>query len=405
MKFLKKFLILFFIVLFSTYSFADDNLLVDDLDTFQISETANLLTEEPKTNSKNIIVLDRKTLSILYEKSPYQKVPMASTTKIMTCIIALENANLNDIVTVSKNAASIQGSTLGLSTNMKISMQDLLYGLMLRSGNDCAIAIAEYISGSLENFATLMNQKAQDLKLLNTNFVTPHGLDDSNHFTTAYDLAMLTDYALKNSKFREIVSTKICTISLNNSPRTISNTNELLGNLEGVYGVKTGFTFGAGRCLVSSCKRGNLDIIVVVLGADTKKIRTQDSSNLIKYVFGTYKYVNVQNTIESAFNDYIHYFNKHVILEKTTIIPKLKLQKLDNYDFPLKTNGDVKLHTKIYMINKFSPNILTNSKVGTLQLYNNNELLCKTDIILENTLNKNSWSYYFHNILKSLSNF
>ena len=103
--------------------------------------------------------------------------------------------------------------------------------------------------------------------------------------------------------------------------------------------------------------------------------------------------------------DYIHYFNKHVILEKTTIIPKLKLQKLDNYDFPLKTNGDVKLHTKIYMINKFSPNILTNSKVGTLQLYNNNELLCKTDIILENTLSKNSWSYYFHNILKSLSNF
>ena len=405
MKFLKKFLILFSFFLFSTYSFADDNLLVDDLDTFQIFETANLLTEEPKTNSKNIIVLDRKTLSILYEKSPYQKVPMASTTKIMTCIIALENANLNDIVTVSKNAASVQGSTLGLSTNMKISMQDLLYGLMLRSGNDCAIAIAEYISGSLENFATLMNQKAQDLKLLNTNFVTPHGLDDSNHFTTAYDLAMLTDYALKNSKFREIVSTKICTISLNNSPRTISNTNELLGNLEGVYGVKTGFTFGAGRCLVSSCKRGNLDIIVVVLGADTKKIRTQDSSNLIKYVFGTYKYVNVQNTIESAFNDYIHYFNKHVILEKTTIIPKLKLQKLDNYDFPLKTNGDVKLHTKIYMINKFSPNILTNSKVGTLQLYNNNELLCKTDIILENTLSKNSWSYYFHNILKSLSNF
>ena len=400
MKFLKRFLILFFIFLISTYSFADDNLLIDDLETFEFSETANSLTEEPKTNSKNIVVLDRKTLSILYEKSPYQQVPMASTTKIMTCIIALENTNLNDIVTISKEAASVQGSTLGLSTNMKISMQDLLYGLMLRSGNDCAVAISEYIGGSLENFANLMNQKAKSLKLLNTNFITPHGLDDPNHFTTAYDLALLTDYALKNDKFREIVSTKTCTILVNNSPRTISNTNELLGNLEGVYGVKTGFTFGAGRCLVSSCKRGNLDIIVVVLGADTKKIRTQDSSNLIKYVFGTYKYVNVQDTIETAFNNYIHYFNKNVILEKTTVIPKLKLQKLENYEFPLKANGNLRLNTNIYVIEKFSPEISANSKVGTIQLYNNTDLLCETDIILENSLTKNSWSYYFKNILK-----
>lgn len=402
MKFLKKLFILFFIFIFLiyTYSFADDNLLADDLETYEFSETANLLTEEPKINSKNVIVLDRKTLSILYEKSPYQKVPMASTTKIMTCIIALENTKLTDIVTVSKKAATVQGSTLGLNTDMKISMQDLLYGLMLRSGNDCAVAIAEHISGSLENFANLMNQKAKDLNLFSTNFVTPHGLDDPNHFTTAYDLALLTDYALKNDKFRKIVSTKTCTILLNNSPITISNTNELLGNLEGVYGVKTGFTFGAGRCLVSSCKRGDLDIIIVVLGADTKKIRTQDSSNLIKYIFGIYKYVNVKNTIKTAFEDYTHYFNKHVVLEKTSTIPILKLQELENYDFPLKTNGNIQFYTKIYVLDKFSPNTLVNSKVGTLQLYNNSELLCKIDIVLENTLNKNNWKYYFYNILK-----
>ena len=216
---------------------------------------------------------------------------MASTTKILTCIIALENCKKDEVVTVSSKASSINGSTLGLKTNMKISIGDLLYGLMLRSGNDCAIAIAEHISGSVENFSYLMNSKAFELGLLNSNFVTPHGLDNPNHYTTAYDLAILTDYALKNSDFKKIVSTKIATISFNGYPREISNTNELLGNIDGVYGVKTGFTFEAGRCLVSSCARNNLDIIVVVLGADTKSIRTKDSKNLINYIFSNYSYI------------------------------------------------------------------------------------------------------------------
>ena len=136
------------------------------------------------------------------------------------------------------------------------------------------MAIAEHISGSLENFAELMNQKAQDLKLTHTHFVTPHGLDDENHYTTAYELALLTDYALKNDTFRNIVGTKTTTISVNGNPRTISNTNELLGNLDGVYGVKTGFTFNAGRCLVSSCNRNGMDMIVVVL-----RCRYQKSTN------------------------------------------------------------------------------------------------------------------------------
>ena len=121
-----------------------------------------------------------------------------------------------------------------------------------------------------------MNQKAQQLNLKHTHFVTPHGLDDENHYTTAYELAILTDYALKNEKFKEIVSTKTTTISINGYSRTISNTNELLGNLAGVYGVKTGFTFNAGRCLVSSCRQNDMDIIVVVLGADTKNQRTRE---------------------------------------------------------------------------------------------------------------------------------
>ena len=140
--------------------------------------------------------------------------PMASTTKILTAIIAIENCKLDEQVEISSNAANVYGSTLGIITNSKMSMQDLLYGLMLKSGNDCAIAIAEYIGGSIEEFSTIMNNKALELGLTNSNFTSPHGLDDDNHYTTAYELALITDYALKNITFKNIVETKQVTVRI-----------------------------------------------------------------------------------------------------------------------------------------------------------------------------------------------
>lgn len=228
------------------------------------------------------------------------------------------------------------------------------------------------------------------------------GLDDENHYTSAYDLAILTDYALKNETFKNIVSTKTCNISINGYLQTISNTNELLGNTDGVYGVKTGFTFNAGRCLVSSCKRDDMDIIVVVLGADTKKIRTRDSYNLINYIFKNFSYIDVSSTIKKSFDNYLSYNSNKFILEKTTTKPILELEELSNSKFPLKFNGDLKLNTKIHTINKFSPKTLKNTTIGTLYLYNNETLLCSTNIILKNDLPVNSWQYYFKNIFKNL---
>lgn len=386
---MKKLIILFSMFVFTFYTVS-----------FSVSE------EEISTNSKNIIVLDRKTLSVLYEKNAYEKVPMASTTKIMTCILVLENGNLNDIVTVSKNSAKVSGSTLGLKENMKISVNDLLYGLMLRSGNDCAIALAEYISGNVENFSNVMNKKSSELNLQNTHFVTPHGLDDPNHYTTAYDLAILTNYALQNETFKKIVSTKTYSINFNGNSRVISNTNELLGNLDGVYGVKTGFTFNAGRCLVSACKRDNLDIIVVVLGADTKKIRTHDSSNLINYIFNEYDYINLYSTINESFNKYLDYFNKNYKLEKTQSLPILKLAKLKDYEFPLSKENKLQLSSKIYLYTyKFNPNITQFSKIGDFYLFSENKIICKIDIILSNKLEKNSCIYYFKNIFYNISHY
>lgn len=355
-------------------------------------------TAFPKTNSKSIIILDRNTLLPLYEKNAYKKTAMASTTKILTCIIALENSSKSDIVTVSQKASNISGSCLGLNKNTKISMNDLLYGLMLRSGNDCAIAIAEHISGSVEDFSNLMNQKAFELGLFDSNFVTPHGLDNENHYTTAYDLALLTNYALKNPDFKKIVSTKKASISYNNSTFEISNTNELLGNLDGVYGVKTGFTFEAGRCLVTACKQDNLDIIVVVLGADTKSIRTKDSRNLINYIFENYKSISVSEIINTSFNNYLSYFNKYYKLEKTCTIPKLSLEKLENYYFPIQKNNFSDLNTKIYTLTTFNSSISKGNVIGKIEIYNKENLLCSTNILLENELIPNNWYFYVKKI-------
>ena len=401
---MKKILSLFLIFIFilNSTSFADESLDLEGIDDYASFQASSNSTNEPITNSKNIVVLDRKTLSVLYEKNAYEKVAMASTTKIMTCIIILENCSLDDIVTVSKKAASVHGSTLGLVTDMRISVLDLLYGLMLRSGNDCAISLAEHLSGTVENFSVLMNQKAKELGLNNTNFVTPHGLDDENHYTTAYELAILTDYALKNEQFRNIVSTKTHTISFNGGNRTISNTNELLGNLEGIYGVKTGFTFEAGRCLVSACKRDSLDIIVVVLGANTKSIRTKDSASLINYILNTYNYIDVSSTINDSFNQYLPLFEKNCLLKKTRTSPILKLQQLENYKFPLPINDALELNTKIYTVSSMSPSTNQGSKIGTLELYNGNSLLCTADITLDNELIKNSSLYYFNLIIRNL---
>lgn len=190
-------------------------------------------------------------------------------------------------------------------------------------GNDAAIQIAVSIAGSVEEFANLMNKKAEELGLQNTHFVTPHGLDDTDHYTTAYELAIIADYALNISKISEVVKTKIYTVTINNNSKTIRNTNELLGYLNGVDGVKTGFTNGAGRCLVTSVNREGFNIITVVLGADTKKLRTTDSIKLIEYIYSNYELVNLKEIIDNEFD------NWSMINKNRICIYKGKKQKVD----------------------------------------------------------------------------
>ena len=194
------------------------------------------------------------------------------------------------------------------------------------SGNDAAVALAEYIGDTTENFSYLMNKKAQNLGLKSSHFTSPHGLDYEGHYTSAYDLAILTDYALQNNVFSKIVKTQNYIININGHPKSLNNTNELLGYLDGVYGVKTGFTNGANRCLVTACKRKNLDIICVVLGCDTKKDRGKDSIELINYIFNNYSIVNINDIIQNKFKNWkssnSNYFkiNKSIVQSPNIII-------------------------------------------------------------------------------------
>lgn len=272
----------------------------EEVDINEILETVADI-EELEIESKIALIYDRASGNILYEKNGNKQTPMASTTKIMTAIVVLENANLTDVVTIDSKAAGTGGSRLGLKKNDKITVNDLLYGLMLRSGNDAAVALANYVGGSIDGFADMMNNKARELGLVNSHFIVPHGLDNDGHYTTAYELAKMADYALKIDKFKEIVSTKSTTINISGYPKAINNTNQLLGSIEGVYGVKTGFTNGAGRCLVSACKRNELDIITVIIGADTTKQRTADTIKLINYAYNNFEIVNIKEIIENEF--------------------------------------------------------------------------------------------------------
>lgn len=244
-------------------------------------------TAQPKLlNTNYAALMDLESGRLLFEKDCRKIVPMASTTKIMTAIVALENSSFNEIVTVSKRASSVSGSTVGLKNGEKVTMEELIYGLMLQSGNDCAIAIAEHIGGSVEKFAFMMDSKAFDIGAFDTHFVTPHGLDREGHFTTAFDLALITRYAMQNDVFRRIVSTKNITINGYNHKRAFYNTNRMLWSLDGANGVKTGYTGRAGRCLVSSVSSGGRDFICVTLNSPN---RWEDSKKVLKYGMDNYK--------------------------------------------------------------------------------------------------------------------
>ena len=211
-------------------------------------------TNAEMTSAKAAVLINGDTGEIIYSYNENEKLPMASTTKIMTALILCETADLSEEITVTADMLKVEGSSMGLLAGDRVTYHDLLYGMMLASGNDAANVTAISIAGSVEKFAKMMNRRAEELGLKNTHFVTPSGLDADGHYTTAYDLALLAAFALKNEDFAKAASSKSAVLNYGNPPyrRTLTNHNKLLSSFEGAVGVKTGFTKKSGRCLVSA---------------------------------------------------------------------------------------------------------------------------------------------------------
>lgn len=357
---------------------------------------------EFNADSPSVILFNTNTGKILYEKNAYEKMYPASTTKIMTAILVLENCNLDDTVTVGKNLTRLPSEYIiaSLKVGEVVTINDLLHLLLIMSANDSAIVLAEHVSGSVDAFADMMNEKAKEIGCLNTHFVNPNGVHNNNHYSTAYDLCLMANYAMKNDTFREIVSTISYTMPATNKypERTFYNSNKLLHesniktNTENIYyyqyttGIKTGYTTFAKNCLVASAKKDGVEFIAVVLGAsdnetDDYSQRYSDIKNLFETAFENYsmsaikKANDIVTTIEIPNGDFIRR-NLNLLLENdiTTLVENENLETNLPYEIKLYedkiqapiTKGDV-LGTVTYTYDNISytENLLAANNVGT----------------------------------------
>ncbi len=254
------------------------------------------------TVSKGECVMEVSSGRILYSSNEDVKLPIASTTKILTALTVIENFDLNKVITVPKQATLIEGSSIYLKEGERLTALELLYGLMLRSGNDCAYTLASTLT-SYDEFIKLMNDTATKLGCKNSNFVNPHGLHDDNHYSSAKDLCLITCYAMKNKTFRKIVSTKKISISneFYDYKRVLINKNKLLYNLDGCNGVKTGYTKKAGRCLVTSCNQNGFEVVSVVINSPDMYNRTTELINNSYKNYKMYKLVDKDEICDKVY--------------------------------------------------------------------------------------------------------
>ena len=327
------------------------------------------------TSAKAMCVLDKDSKRILYSKNEAEKLPMASTTKVATAITVIDNcANLDETITVNDKAVGVEGTSIYLKKNEQIKVRDLLYGLMLRSGNDSATALACHVGGSVEGFARLMNDMARKVGATNTHFVNPHGLDDKEHYTTAYDLALITAYALNNPIFKEIVSTKTHIIPATNQAdkRYLTNKNRLLSSLEGCCGVKTGFTSNAGRCLVSACERDGHTRVCVVLNCGPM---FEESADILENSFIDFRDVQIIDKNKQIYNEYIDDEQSG----------RLYLYAGDNFYFPVRHNeyDDITLKYNVKLEDAKS-----GQEVGKIEVYFDNQLINSVKLFTMNKIDK-----------------
>jgi D-alanyl-D-alanine carboxypeptidase len=257
------------------------------------ADSLGRFVERPTISARAAVVVSPDNGRLLYAKSPHRRLPPASTTKVLTTLLALESLDLNGKVTVSRSAANTEPSRIGFKPGERLYVQDLLYAIMLKSGNDAAEVAAESVGGSVFGFARLMNAKARQLGASNSQFRNPHGLPDDAHYSTAYDLALIFSHAMGNPVFAEIVRTRKAALRIESSVQPdqwrlvrVNNTNRLLASYRGASGGKTGYTRKAKRCFVGEAQRGPVRLVVAVLGSNR---RWSDVKKLFEYGFSRYQ--------------------------------------------------------------------------------------------------------------------
>ena len=333
----------------------------------------------PMVSATAAAVLDLASGQVLYNKHMHLRRPPASITKILTTIIALEEAAPEELVTVSRRAVYQEGSSIYLAEGEKISLEELLYGIMLSSGNDASVAVAEHIAGTVEKFCDLMNRRAREMGAQNSNFVNPHGLPQADHYSTAYDLAMIMCYAMNNEVFRRITATKYKTISWagNDWGRGLRNHNKLLWRYSDISGGKTGYTRAAGRCLIASAGRDNREVVAVLLNSSNDWL---ESRNLLDYGLDHFKQVT--------------------LLEKGELIHEIDWAGSREGRLGLITESPITVlvpqgdrtivKKELYIKSELELPIMKGDLVGSLQISVDDRLLNRTDLIAQNDLNYNS---------------
>ena len=331
---------------------------------------------EPEVKALGAVLMEAESGRVLWEKNAEAPLPNASTTKIMTCLIALESGMLDDTVTVSPNAASKPETRMGLSAGEKIKLRDLLYPMMLESANDAAVAVAEHIAGSEEEFCDMMDERAIEIGATDTDFETANGLDRDGHHSTAMDMALITAYALENEDFREIISAPSATVKSDRRTYTVANKDRLLKEYDGAIGVKTGFTGLAGQCFVGAAKRDGMTLISVVLGSgwgsSGKERKWIDTKNLLNYGFENFELYTLAEagdfvsevSVKGAYKDDV----------ETEISKKVVI--------PLTVEERMGIKTKINVPMEINAPIEKGQTVGELSFFGTDgEILAKTDII------------------------
>lgn len=344
----------------------------------------------PDINGSSGILIESKSGRILFSRNPHQRLPMASTTKIMTALLAIEEGNLDEKVKIKSNSVGIEGSSIYLMPGEEITLRDLVYGLMLRSGNDAAVAIANHISGSVENFAQLMNQRAKEIGANNTNFTNPHGLTSDNHYSSAYDLAIITREAMKHEEFKTISKTKLWT-SDRDVNKFFYNKNKTLWGYDGGDGVKIGYTRKAGRCLVASATRNGIQLIAVVLN---DYAWFDDCYRLFDYGFSNYKAMVIYDK-----GQYIR--SVYVPNGKKDILPIVTSNSLM---LPLTEEECKSIKTIINIPKEVNAPVTKGTKLGDIKVYQNGKLVYTDDLIAKEDIEEKGFIdkafEFFNNLFK-----